>query len=97
MRMLARELFPAIRDDNMRSQILERLCSINYVITTMYTFLEDIKYLEPYTRLLKKILPGRSKGSLLKSFNALHNGRPNVKVQTTEFTFEDRVIGSHAS
>lgn len=98
MRMLARELFPAIRDDNIRSQILERLCSIKHVIITIHTFLEDTKYLEPCTRILKKLLPRKSKGSLSQYFNALHSGQPNVKVQTTEFSLEDRTFsGSHAS
>jgi hypothetical protein len=98
MRMLSRELFPAIQDDNIRSQILERLCSIKHVITTIHTFLEDTKYLEPCTRILKKLLPGKSKGSLSQYFNALHSGQPNVKVQITEFTLEDRTLsGSHAS
>jgi hypothetical protein len=94
MRMLSRELFPAIQDDNIRSQILERICSIKYVIITIYTFLEDTKYLEPCTRILKKVLPGKSKGSLSQYFNALHNGQPNVKVQTTESTFDDRTFSS---
>lgn len=96
--MLSRELFPAIQDDNIRSQILERLCSIKHVITTIHTFLEDTKYLEPCTRILKKLLPGKSKGSLSQYFHALRSDQPNVKVQTTEFTFEDRTFsGPHAS
>jgi len=98
MRMLSRELFPAIQGDNIRSQILERICSIKYVIITIHTFLEDTKYLEPCTRILKKALPGKSKGSLSQYFNALHNGQPNVKVQTTESAFDDRTFSSsHAS
>jgi hypothetical protein len=97
MRMQSGELFPAIQGDTIRSQILERICSIKYVIITIHTFLEDTKYLEPCTRILKKALPGKSKGSLSQYFNALHNGQPNVKVQTTEFTFDDRTFsGSHA-
>ncbi|KAH8792221.1 hypothetical protein F5882DRAFT_290887, partial [Hyaloscypha sp. PMI_1271] len=94
MRMLSRELFPAIQDDNIRSQILERICSIKYVIITIYTFLEDTKYLEPCTRILKKVLPGKSKGSLSQYFNALYTGQPNVKVQTTESTSDDRTFSS---
>jgi Protein of unknown function (DUF3723) len=98
MRMSSRELFPAIQDDNIRSQILERLCSIKYVIITIYTFLEDTKYLEPCTRILKKLLPSKSKGSLSQYFHTLHSGQPNVKVQITEFTSEDRTLsGSYAS
>src|SRR4051812_45214767 len=66
--MLSRELLHAIQDDNIRSQIFERLCSIKHVITTIHTFLEDTKYLEPCTRILKKLLPGKSKGSSLSIF-----------------------------
>jgi len=97
-KMLARELFPAIQDENIRSQILERLCSIKHVITTIHTLIEDTKYLEPCSRILKKILPGKSKGSLSQYFKGLHNGQHNAKVQTTDYTSEDRTSsGSHAS
>jgi hypothetical protein len=97
-RMKEKELFPAIQDENIRSQILERLCLIKHVITTLYTLLEDTKYLEPCTRILKKILPGKSKGSLSQYFKGLHNGQPNIKVQTTNITFETRIsTSSYAS
>lgn len=57
--MRAKELFPAIQDETNRSQLLERLCSIKHVITTIHTLIEDTKYLEPCSRILKKILPSK--------------------------------------
>jgi hypothetical protein len=62
--MRAKELFFAIQDANIRSQILESLYLINHVITIIYTFLKDTKYLEPCIIILKKILLSKSKGSL---------------------------------
>jgi len=97
--MRAKELFPAIQDETNRSQLLERLCSIKHVITTIHTLIEDTKYLEPCSRILKKILPSKSKGSLAQSFRGLHNGQRHAKVQTTDYTSENRTYssGSHAS
>jgi hypothetical protein len=45
--------------------MLEYIYSIKYVIITIYTFLEDTKYLEPCIRILKKVLLGKSKDSLV--------------------------------
>jgi hypothetical protein len=92
MRIISRELFPAIRDDDIRTQLFERLCTIKHVIISIYTFLEDTKYLEPCLRILKKILPSKSKGSLSAHYAALHSGQRNARVQTAEFTFEDRTL-----
>src|SRR5947207_25155 len=47
MRMLSGELFPAIKADDIRSQIFNRLCSIKHIIISIHTFQEDTKYLEP--------------------------------------------------
>ena len=90
--MLAGELFPAIRGDNIRTQIFERLCTIKHVIISIHTFLEDTKYLEPCSRILKKLLPSKCKGSLSEHYAALHSGQRNARVQTAEFTFEDRTL-----
>src|SRR5438045_1040351 len=51
MRMLAGELFPAIKADHTRSQILDRLYAVEHIIPSIHTFLEDTKHLEPCARI----------------------------------------------
>jgi hypothetical protein len=92
MKMTSRELFPAIRDDTRRDQIFDSICSLKYCITTIHTFFEDTKHLEPCSRILKQILPGKSKGSLSQYFKTLHNGQAKAIVQTAEFTPDDRTL-----
>lgn len=72
---------------------------MKHVIVSIRTLLEDTKYLEPCTRVLKTLLLSKSKGSLSHHFSALHSGQPNVRVQTSEFASEDRTLssGSQAS
>lgn len=96
-RMLAGDIFPAVKADDQRSQIFDRSCSIEHVIPSIHTFLENTKYLEPPARILKQLLPGKCKGSMSQHFSALHGGQVKVKVQTSEFTFEDRTSSSGRS
>lgn len=96
-RMLAGDIFPAVKADDQRSQIFDRSCAIEHVIPSIHTFLENTKYLEPPARILKQLLPGKCKGSMSQHFNALHGGQVKVKVQTSEFTFEDRTSSSGRS
>ena len=62
------------------------------MISLIYTCIEDSKWLEPGVRILKELLPNNGKGSMLQQFRALHNGQANMKVQTSEFTSEDRTL-----
>ena len=55
---------------------------------------EDSKWLEPGVRILKELLPTNGKGSISQQFRALHNGQANIKMQTSEFTSEDRTSPS---
>ena len=88
------DILPAIRDESDRSEVFDRLCSMKQIITSLHTFLEDTKYLEPCARILKKLLPSKCKGSLSQHFSALHHGEANIKVQTSEFSFQNRAVSS---
>ena len=96
-RFLAGDVLPAVKADDERSQVFDRACSIEHVIPSIHTFLEDTKYLEPGARILKKLLPGKCKDSMSQHFSALHSGQTKVKVQTSEFTYEDRTSSSDGS
>ncbi|KAL2056560.1 hypothetical protein ABVK25_002954 [Lepraria finkii] len=90
MRMLAGDILPAVKDNNRRSEIFDRICSIEYMILSIKTCIENSKWLEPAVRILKQLLPNNGKGSISQQFHALHNGQASLKVQTSEFTSEDR-------
>ena len=90
MRMLSGEILPAFKADDQRTRILERIRSIEYVIPSLHTFLEDTKYLEPCAKILKAILPAKSGRSLSQHFQALYNSQTGIKIQKSEFDFEDR-------
>ncbi len=96
-RMLAGDVLKAVTADDQRSRIFHRVCSIEHVIPSIHTFLEDTKYLEPPARILKELLPGKCKGSMSQHFSALHSGQTKVKLQTSEYTFEDRTSPSGRS
>lgn len=97
IRMLAGDVLPAVTADDQRARIFDRACSIEHVILSIHTFLEDTKYLEPPARILKELLPGKCKGSMSQHFSALHSGQTKVKVQMSEYTFEDRTSPSGRS
>jgi len=97
IKMLAGDVLPAVTADDQRSRIFDRACSIEHVILSIHTFLEDTKYLEPPARILKELLPGKCKGSMTQHFSALHNGQTKVRVQMSEYTFEDQTSPSGRS
>ena len=92
--MLAGDILPAVKDEDRRSEIFDRICSLEHVILSIYMCIENTKWLEPAVRILKEPLPATDKGSIPQQFRALHNGQANMKVQISEFTFEDRTSSS---
>lgn len=94
MRMLADDILPVLTADDQRTLILERLRSIEYVIPSLHTFLEDTKYLEPCVKILKAILPEKCRRSLSQHFQVLHSSQTGMRIQKSEFAFEDRPASS---
>ena len=92
--MLAGDVLPAVKDDGRRTEIFDRICSTKRVIPSLYTCIENTKWLEPAVRILKELLPENGKGSLSQQFRLLHNGQANMNVQTSEFTVENRTSPS---
>jgi hypothetical protein len=92
--MLAGDILPAVKDDNRRSEIFDRICTVEHMISSIYMCIENSKWLEPGVRILKELLPNNGKGSIAEQFRALHNRQANMKVQTSEFTSEDRTLPS---
>ena len=96
-RFLAEDVLSTVRADDEQSRVFDRACSIEHVIPSIHTFLEDTKYLKPDARILKKLLPGKCKDSMSQHFSALHSGQTKVKMQTSEFTYEDRTSSPDGS
>src|SRR6266536_4374552 len=96
MRILLDKLFPAIKDDNIRLQIFNHLYSIKNNIISIYIFIQDTKYVESYTRILKQLLPSKYKNSLSQHFQALYNRQTTIKIQTSEFKFQERKLPSNS-
>lgn len=93
-RITSGELFPAVREEGTRAEIYARLCSMDRIIISLHTLLEDSKILEPCARILKRLLPSKCSGSLSQHFQALHNGESSITVQISEFETEDRSLRS---
>jgi Protein of unknown function (DUF3723) len=52
------ELFPAIKNREHRQTILKNLRKVEWLIPSIYTLLEDIKYLKPSMKIMKRFLGG---------------------------------------
>lgn len=62
------KLFPLIRDSNIRLAIRQNLLSVNHLIPSLFTFLEDLKYLKPRSKIMKSLLPDPLKMTIQEGF-----------------------------
>ncbi|KAH8650305.1 hypothetical protein BGZ60DRAFT_347266, partial [Tricladium varicosporioides] len=85
------KLFPLIRAQDQRDMIWTRLSSIGDPIPTIHTLFEDVKYLRPLQRAIRKLLPSDFKGTIRKAlrraFTGTHQEEGEFKVQTGEQKF----------
>jgi Protein of unknown function (DUF3723) len=82
-------LFPQISGEIARGRILNRILKIPERIPSLFTFLEDTKYLEPCAKALKllfPVIPPRSTSSLRETFSRHLSVRqsPRMPVQQSE-------------
>jgi hypothetical protein len=86
-----KELFHLIRAQHQRDMIWTRLSSIEDPIPTIHTLFEDVKYLRPLQRAVRKLLPSDFKGTIRKAlrraFTGTHQEEGVFKVQTGEQKF----------
>ena len=52
----ASELFPNVRDRVVRASILDRILRVRGRVPSLFSFLEDTKYLEPCATIIKELL-----------------------------------------
>ncbi|KAL8788265.1 MAG: hypothetical protein Q9213_001785 [Squamulea squamosa] len=78
------KIFPLIKGNLARQGIWRSLRSIDFIIPSLHTFLEDTKYLEPCAKILKMLLPKSSTRSVCQEFSRMHDGRCTLQVQLSE-------------
>ena len=78
------DIFPAILNANQRRAISARIMSVKTIIPSIFTFLEDTKYLEICAKILKTLIPKPLKGTLHQNLQRLHNGQKTFFIQMTE-------------
>ncbi|KAF2439150.1 hypothetical protein P171DRAFT_490584 [Karstenula rhodostoma CBS 690.94] len=67
-----------------RSQVLEIVKDLRFIIPSLRTFFENMKYLEPCSQILKRLLDNSEKRSLEVSFRARYFPRDYVVTQCSE-------------
>lgn len=90
------EIFPAIPHRE-RSEIVARLRRIDRPIPSIFTFLEDAKYLEPCAKIMKALLPSGFKDSLKVAYMRHHNRRLEWIEQISEDESVARIENSEAT
>ena len=95
--MTSGTLFPSIKDASTRGRIKENLLSVKHLIPSLHTFLEDLKYLKPCAKIMRRLLSNPIKTTLHQAFH-LHFSEFNdtcrkIPIQTDEFSFS-QVEGS---
>ncbi len=97
MWMLVDDIFLVIKINDQQSAIFNRICSIEYVISSIHFVVENMKYLESDVRILKKLLSNKSKDLISQWFRARHNEQASMKIQISEFVFKNRILSSDDS
>ena len=88
------KLFSSPSFNAYRSDIFRRVRTVRYPIPSIHTFLEDTKYLEPCTRIMKTLLDGKFKGSIRQAFDSQHSGQSVYPEQIDETTTVQRTVES---
>ncbi|KAK3672623.1 hypothetical protein LTR78_007435 [Recurvomyces mirabilis] len=79
--MAQADIFEAISLAEHRSLVLEGLLTYPSMIPSLFTFFENLKYLEPCARILRCLLPARHKKSIFEAFSAAYFPPDHVTVE----------------
>ena len=92
------KLFPLIRNSTTRLAIRKNLLSVNHLIPSLFTFLEDLKYLKPRSKIMKSLLPDPLKMTIREGFHQHFFGGDSSTNEHTVFQNQESsfvaVIGS---
>jgi len=62
--MLLKNVFSGVQEPAIRTEIEQRLRSVEYLIPSLKSLFKDLRYLEPAAKAIKALLPKSSKGTL---------------------------------
>ena len=62
-------LFPSVQNKYQRDKILHNLRRVQCLIPSLYTFFENLKYLEPCCVAIKTLLPAKQKKTIFQAFH----------------------------
>lgn len=82
--MSTNKLFGRVNNERDRATILAKLLSVPSMIPSLFTFFEDLKYLEPCAKVLKALLPPRTRKSITRGLMG-------------SYFQQDRTLVEHAS
>ena len=80
-------LFLIIAHEATQHQIWCHLNMISHMISSLYTFLKNIKYLELCAKIMKCLLLVKFKGSICQAFRQQHTGQTQCQIQVTEYSY----------
>jgi hypothetical protein len=92
-KMRSSELFPGMNDPVKRTNVLQCLLAIDYLIPSLFTLFRDIRYLEPAAELLKALVPpiqdttATLRGRLRSHFVCLESNDTTLQVQQSENSY----------
>ncbi|KAI9732138.1 MAG: hypothetical protein M1834_004234 [Cirrosporium novae-zelandiae] len=84
-------VFSGVTNPNDRQRLQARVLSIPNIIPSLHTFLEDTKYLEPCSKILKSLLPVSTKKISLRKGFSQHYFPPPSR-ETRVYTSEQDVV-----
>ena len=73
VRLLKENILSAVISLNLQINLLQNLMSVEYIISSIYIFLKNTKYLKSCIRILKNILSTKCKDSVTQTFYTLYN------------------------
>jgi hypothetical protein len=75
------EIFPKIKDRESRNTLRRNICSLDNSVPSLQTFFEDMKYLEPCAKVLKALLPSKTKQSVCRGLMGSYFEPPILLVE----------------
>lgn len=83
------EVFPQIRDKQLLSRIHKNISVTDWIIPSLHTFLEDTKFLEPCSKILRRLLPPSYRGTIHSGLGRCfaHHGSGILRIEHAAMEF----------
>lgn len=74
-------LFPSVSDQLSRDIIFRNICDIDGLVPSLFTFFESLKYLEPCCKILRDLVPLKSKRTIRQELFAHYWPQPSYPIE----------------